>query len=999
VTLAKTSRPTLRRVHPRARLFRRLDEATRNGSAWIVGPAGSGKTTLAASWVQRRPGPTVWLDVDEGDGELATLLHYLGIAAAGVLRGGSLPQFGVELQRGAPELARRFFRELWAAAPPGFALVLDDCHAATRSRAFREALRCAAAERPEGKRLVLASRHEPPPELARFLAEDRLAVIGPAELRLTPEEARSVARLRGARLRGGELTTVHRRVDGWAAGLVLLLQAGPDAALAQPHAGSSPELFDYLVGEVLDGVDPLSRRVLLETALLGSISPGAADALTGVAAAGEVLAGLARRGCFVQRHGGREPVFTFHPLFREVLLARGRLELPPERLAVLRGEAARVLAGRGDLEGAIELLRGAGAVREIAALILAHARRTVAEGRVETLRRWIEELPAEVRAAEPWLDFWLGVSWVAFDPGEVRRALERAFAGAWAKGDPAGSVHALAAMVDTYLTEWGDLHPLDGWGERLAELRRRWPALPDPALEGYLAFADLIVVLTRRPEDPRAEACEARGVALVGGPADPTLRRKTAIALAHLALWRGDLPLAGRMLEVLRAARPQWQERSPTLAWHPIHARWFALRGEGTLARREAEEGLALADSTGAHFVDVGLRGAATLGALVEGDLAAAARHQTRVAPVPGAEGRLDPWYHQFLLGVVEHRRGHADDAERLIAGSQAGAEAAGAPLLALWSEVGRAALARARGDGEAFRAHLDAAEVRGGRARAHVVLWWSRCLRAAALRSEAPRRAAEVFAEALAGWRAHGPFISLFVDDAELAELCSLAFAAGVAPDDVRALVAALALSPPAGAAGAWPYPLVVRALGGLALERDGVPLAFGRKTPHRPLALLSALVALGGKDVPEWRLAELLSPEADGDQAHHALEMNLHRLRRLAGDTPFVERRGGQLSLDPRTCHVDAAALEALLAPVVPAGGDAGAVASAVARLQRAVALYRGPLLAGVDGAPWVEKARARLRRRLRLRLEALGRAGRGAEAAALRSEAAARDPELGG
>jgi hypothetical protein len=125
----------------------------------------------------------------------------------------------------------------------------------------------------------------------------------------------------------------------------------------------------------------------------------------------------------------------------------------------------------------------------------------------------------------------------------------------------------------------------------------------------------------------------------------------------------------------------------------------------------------------------------------------------------------------------------------------------------------------------------------------------------------------------------------------------------------------------------------------------------------------------------------------------------MNLHRLRRLAGDTPFVERRGGQLSLDPRTCHVDAAALEALLAPVVPAGGDAGAVASAVARLQRAVALYRGPLLAGVDGAPWVEKARARLRRRLRLRLEALGRAGRGAEAAALRSEAAARDPELGG
>lgn len=79
---AKLTRPRLHHAIARERLFVKLDEARASRRATcVVGPPGSGKTTLIASWSESREINGIWYQIDAGDADLATLFFYLGEAA------------------------------------------------------------------------------------------------------------------------------------------------------------------------------------------------------------------------------------------------------------------------------------------------------------------------------------------------------------------------------------------------------------------------------------------------------------------------------------------------------------------------------------------------------------------------------------------------------------------------------------------------------------------------------------------------------------------------------------------------------------------------------------------------------------------------------------------------------------------------------------------------------------------------------------------------------
>jgi DNA-binding SARP family transcriptional activator len=168
-----------------------------------------------------------------------------------------------------------------------------------------------------------------------------------------------------------------------------------------------------------------------------------------------------------------------------------------------------------------------------------------------------------------------------------------------------------------------------------------------------------------------------------------------------------------------------------------------------------------------------------------------------------------------------------------------------------------------------------------------------------------------------------------------------------------------------------------------------------FTGKVQRKPLALLKAIVALGGEGVREDRLSEILWPEAEGDAAHLALTTAVHRLRRLLADERALTRQGGRISLDEQTCWVDVWALERLLdrSEARLHGSVAGGGWTETVRLvDRASTLYRGAFLADEPDAPWAIPTADRLRRRLVRVLSEVGR--RWTEAA--QWDAAAREYE---
>ena len=81
INLAKTTRPSLTTVLPRERLFALLDQGSERSIAWVVGPPGSGKTTLISNYLETRKLDHLWYQTDHEDTDVATFFYYMGRAA------------------------------------------------------------------------------------------------------------------------------------------------------------------------------------------------------------------------------------------------------------------------------------------------------------------------------------------------------------------------------------------------------------------------------------------------------------------------------------------------------------------------------------------------------------------------------------------------------------------------------------------------------------------------------------------------------------------------------------------------------------------------------------------------------------------------------------------------------------------------------------------------------------------------------------------------------
>lgn len=155
------------------------------------------------------------------------------------------------------------------------------------------------------------------------------------------------------------------------------------------------------------------------------------------------------------------------------------------------------------------------------------------------------------------------------------------------------------------------------------------------------------------------------------------------------------------------------------------------------------------------------------------------------------------------------------------------------------------------------------------------------------------------------------------------------------------------------------WLSPVKLQTFGRFSLALNGMPVVFSHKTPKKPIALLKLLIALGGRDVSERQLADVLWPDKEGDAAHDALAVNLHRLRKLLGDSDAIILRDGRVSLDPNRCWVDCWAFERLLGEAAGACGERRASLT-----EKALALYRGAFLECDLDEPWSLSMRERLR-----------------------------------
>ncbi|WP_413253885.1 LuxR C-terminal-related transcriptional regulator [Streptomyces canus] len=313
----------------RQRLVRHLDQALLTPLTLVNGPAGAGKTLLAADWAAGLRQPVAWLTVEAGDRRPGVFWAYVlqALRACGASASDAV---------GAPADASRVDRKLLAALAAELndrdrpvVLVLDEYDRMTDPE-VTEQLEFVLHHAGRGLHLVLVTRTEPLLPLHRYRAAGELTEIRAAELAFTPEEAVALLELHGLSLPVPAAGALVDRTRGWAAGLRLsalaaLESADPELYLKEFDADRST-VADFLLAEVLKGQPEETQGLLLRVSVLERFSPELANALTLRTDAEPILAGLHRDNAFVEYLGHSS--YQLHPLFREILRAHLRVRLP-----------------------------------------------------------------------------------------------------------------------------------------------------------------------------------------------------------------------------------------------------------------------------------------------------------------------------------------------------------------------------------------------------------------------------------------------------------------------------------------------------------------------------------------------------------------------------------------------------------------------------------------------------------------------------------------------
>lgn len=972
--LAKLSRPKLTGVHPRERLFARMDDLRRCPLIWISAPPGAGKTTLVASYLAARGLHDIWYQVDGGDEDVATFFSYLGQAAQqSRLRRKPLPLFTAEYAFGLEGFSRNFFEQLCARLPEGALLVFDNYQEASTDSRLHDVVRAGLERVPHGLNLVVVSRFPPPPVLARQHANGQMAVMDWSDLRLTDSEADAIVALRESTRSSDSHRATHwvRRTQGWVAGLVLLLEA-LQTQEAQPDFAADfiPEaMFDYFVSELLARETPELRAFLVKTALLPKLSAEAARALTGEEYAERILDDLRRRNFFITGYSTAKWVYQYHPLFRDFLLELGRTTIPQADLEGLQRDAAELLARDGEIVVALDLLRRNGDWRRMSALILQSAGEIFSQGRIQTLAGWLEALPEGVVREDPWLQYWRAQSLLWNDPVRSLACFESAFARFRERRDITGTYLAWCGAIEAIMCDWnGSYLRWDSWLAALDELRTEFPDVPTQEIEFKVAHAAGTALIWLRPAHPQVVFWRERLIQLTEAVKDRSTVVEVQAWVLVLELMYGTGVKARAALESLEhlLAPGTASPFASTLA-----AAWTALyhlsTGRIDEGRAAALGGLDIAGSTGCHIHDFHLVHYVGVAALLACDRKLAAETLSRMASMQASAATVGAYlYQQFAVnctlseGDYAKARTHADaylDA----------ADKIGMPLMRMQAAAALAVVCFELR--EVQQAHEYLGEALRIAREIHSLWneWGCLCYEAYFAFCEMDEeRGFTVLEQAFALGAAQGYRTTTLLFPKGLCLLCRKALERDIEVEYSRAFIKTGFLHEPRPPLDLenWPWPIKIHSLGRFEIQREEQQIRSEGKAQHKPMELLKALIALGGDEVPANKLIDILWAEPlEGDE-QKAFEITVHRLRKLLGNEKAVQVSDRRVTLNPEIVWVDLWALERRLAPLIPA---VHAPVPDVTELERAAPaildLYRGHFLDGDGDLPWLVPVRNRL------------------------------------
>jgi ATP/maltotriose-dependent transcriptional regulator MalT len=404
---SKLSQPRLGSdLIPRPRLLERLNAGLGSKVTLVCAPAGYGKTTLLAAWVQTIDRPTTWLSLDEHDDELSSFVRSLTAALQNVFPdafGAIASQLQAARLPALDTLVALFSNDL-ADLPEDLLLVLDDYHR-IRTSEVHSLIERLVEHLPSQVHLVLSSRTDPQLPLACWQAQGHLHELRGSDLCFTLQETETFLEREVGSVTAREVASVlEERTEGWIAMVrlaALSLRNAPDqmAFLEQLGHAPDPTFSRYLVEEVLSRQTPAVQEFVIRMSMLDQFCAGLCKAVMGSDASDMqmqvILEELDRSNLFLVPLDGRHGWYRFHHLFQQLLQERLQSHRSEDEIAMFHTRASAWYVELGLIDEAIEHARKSGDELSATRLVESQFLRVFEQEQWVRLERWLRLLPEE----------------------------------------------------------------------------------------------------------------------------------------------------------------------------------------------------------------------------------------------------------------------------------------------------------------------------------------------------------------------------------------------------------------------------------------------------------------------------------------------------------------------------------------------------------------------------------------------------------------------------
>ncbi|QGP91869.1 HTH-type transcriptional regulator MalT [Neomoorella glycerini] len=563
----------------------------------ISAPAGYGKTTAIVQALALLEVPYGWYSPGPEDASSFVFASYLA---------GALEKLAPGIRDKLPEELKKYEALNWDSVlnvllhsleeytgVEGI-LIIDDWHLVGEEKEVSLFLDRFLACKPRWLRVALLSREKVEiPEVYRQAARGQRLLIDEKDLALNPEEVYEyLSREFSPRLTREDARWIYDYSEGWIMTLKLIGRGIKEGTVRLPLSNtldnSLDSLFEFLILDVLERQDSSLLSFLLKTSILDYLSLHACTVVMGGEFTPRLLSRASKKGLFLSELGNG--LFRYHNLFRDFLRREARKRLPDYEL--LHCRAGYFYLKEGQEEQAFQhLLEGrqwADAAEVLARLSSELAR----SGRGHLLRHYLQQLPPRFQEQ---VEFLLALGDAERLASNYQGALalyRRAAEKCKNSSDRKGLSRALKGLGETYV---------DTAQPALAEdfLRRAYKALGEADTEEKAEILGLM----------------AENMINQGKPRHAHRYRQLAKEMLHLTtrgnfearllLRTGRLQAAIQLLE--SSASQEKGSYHPPLSFREtplLLSLCYSMIGEGEKAVIAAEEGIRLGQKLRSPFVE-----------------------------------------------------------------------------------------------------------------------------------------------------------------------------------------------------------------------------------------------------------------------------------------------------------------------------------------------------------------------------------------------------------